>query len=206
MDKYILVMELIGSIAFAISGAIQAIRHKMDIFGVGVLGLVTAVGGGIIRDIVIGDLPPKMFRDPTCAIVAILTALAVFILAPRAHYAKWAEKALYVADSIGLAVFTAVGVESAYELGHTGLTLLIFVGVITGVGGGVLRDIFTGTIPAIFRKHVYATASLAGVLAIWLCARWMDTALAMALGAVLIVLIRLAAILFHLNLPKSEDI
>lgn len=206
METYIFIMEIIGSIAFAVSGAIQAIRHKLDIFGVAVLGLVTAVGGGIIRDIVIGDLPPKMFRDPTCAIIAMITALAVFLFAPRAHHAKWAEKVLYVADSIGLAVFTAVGVESAYELGHTGLPLMIFVGVITGVGGGVLRDVFTGTVPYIFRKHIYATASLAGVLAIWLCAKFLDYTVAMAIGAILIVIIRLFAILFHLNLPKSQEI
>ena len=205
MEMYIFVMEIIGSVAFAISGAIEAVRHKMDVFGVTVLGLVTAVGGGIIRDMVIGDLPPKMFRDPTCAMVAILTSIAVFFLAPRTHHSKWAEKVLYIADSIGLAVFTAVGVESAYDLGYTGLTLMLFVGVITGVGGGVLRDVFTGTIPYIFRKHIYATASLTGVLAIRICAKWVDQSAALAVGAGLIVMIRLIAILFHLNLPKSQE-
>lgn len=205
MDTYIFVMELIGSVAFAISGAMQAVKHKMDVFGVTVLGLVTAVGGGIIRDMVIGDLPPKMFRDPTCAIVAIVTSLAVFFVSPRTQYPKWAEKALYVADSIGLAVFTAVGVEGTYELGHTSLTLMLFVGVITGVGGGVLRDVFTGTIPYIFRKHVYATASLAGVLSIWLCSFVTDFTVAMGVGAGVIVIIRLLAILLHLNLPTSQE-
>lgn len=204
MQTYVFIMELIGSVAFAVSGAIQAIRHKMDIFGVTVLGLVTAVGGGIIRDIVIGHLPPKMFQNPTCAVCAIVTALAVFLISPHTPYAKWAEKALYVADSIGLAVFTAVGVQGAYDLGHTELTLMIFVGVITGVGGGVLRDVFTGTIPYIFRKHIYATASLSGVVSIWLIAKITDLSFALAVGAGLIILIRLVAISFHLNLPKSQ--
>ncbi len=205
MATYIFIMELIGSVAFAISGAVQAIQHKMDVFGVMVLGLVTAVGGGIVRDVIIGDVPPKMFRDPTCAIVALVTSLIVFFVFHRIQYAKWAEKLLYVADSVGLAVFTVVGVECAYVMGHKSLTLMIFVGVITGVGGGLLRDVFTGTIPYVFRKHVYATASLAGVLSIWLCSFVTDFTVAMGVGAGVIVIIRLLAILLHLNLPTSQE-
>lgn len=204
MQTYIFIMELIGTVAFAISGAVQAIKVKMDIFGVAVLGLVTAVGGGIIRDIVIGKVPPAVFQNPIYAAVALVTAVAVFFIAPRAHYAKWSEKLLYVADSIGLAVFTAVGVDSAYVLGHKGLTLWLFVGVITGVGGGVLRDVFCGEIPYIFRKHIYATASLIGVLVIYALAHFVDFLLASVIGAAVIIVIRLIAMLLHLNLPKSE--
>ena len=205
METYIFIMEIIGSVAFAVSGAIEAVRHKMDVFGVAVLGLVTAVGGGIIRDMVIGDLPPKMFKDPTCAAVAILTSIAVFFLAPRTHHSKWAEKVLYVADSIGLAVFTAVGVESAYDLGYTGLTLMLFVGVITGVGGGVLRDVFTGTIPYIFRKHIYASASIAGALLCALLIPVIGTTASMISGIVLIMLIRFLAAYYKLNLPRIHN-
>ena len=204
MQNYIFIMELIGTVAFAISGAVQAIKVKMDIFGVAVLGLVTAVGGGIIRDIVIGKVPPAVFQNPVYAVVALVTAVAVFFIAPRAHYAKWSEKLLYVADSIGLAVFTAVGVDSAYVLGHKGLTLWLFVGVITGVGGGVLRDVFSGEIPYIFRKHIYATASLIGVLIIYLLSFVTDFLTASIIGAAVIIVVRLIAMLLHLNLPKSE--
>ncbi len=204
MKAYILIMELIGTVAFAISGAVQAKRVKMDIFGVAVMGLVTAVGGGMIRDIIIGQFPPAAFQNPVYAVTALLSALAVFFLAKRTQHTKWGEKLLYVADSIGLAVFTVVGVERAYELGHQGLTLWLFVGVITGVGGGVLRDVFCGTIPYIFRKHVYATASLTGVLTIFFLSKYTDFLLASVIGATLIVAIRLIAMAFHLNLPKSE--
>lgn len=204
MQTYILIMELIGTVAFAISGAVQAIKVKMDIFGVAVLGLVTAVGGGIIRDVVIGQIPPAVFQNPVYAIVALLTAVAVFFIAPRAHYVKWSEKLLYIADSIGLAVFTAVGVDCAYALGHKGLTLWMFVGVITGVGGGVLRDVFCGEIPYIFRKHIYATASLVGVLIIYVLAKYTDFLFASVIGAAAIIIVRMLAMLFHLNLPKSE--
>ena len=204
MQTYIFIMELIGTVAFAISGAVQAIKVKMDIFGVAVLGLVTAVGGGIIRDIVIGKVPPAVFQNPVYAVVALVTAVAVFFIAPRAHYAKWSEKLLYVADSIGLAVFTAVGVDSAYVLGHKGLTLWLFVGVITGVGGGVLRDVFSGEIPYIFRKHIYATASLIGVLIIYLLSFVTDFLTASIIGAAVIIVVRRIAMLLHLNLPKSE--
>lgn len=204
MQTYILIMELIGTVAFAISGAVQAKRVKMDIFGVTVLGLVTAVGGGMIRDIIIGQTPPAVFQNPIYAVTALVSAVAVFFLAPRTQHTKWGEKLLYIADSIGLAVFTAVGVERAYELGHRGLTLWIFVGVITGVGGGVLRDVFCGTIPHIFRKHIYATASLLGVLVIFLLAKHTDFLFASVVGAAVIIVVRLIAMLFHLNLPKSE--
>ena len=204
MQTYIFIMELIGTVAFAISGAAQAIKVKMDIFGVAVMGLVTAVGGGIIRDIVIGQIPPAVFQSPIYAAVALVTALLVFFIAPRAHISKWSEKLLYIADSIGLAVFTAVGVDSAYVLGQKGLTLWLFVGVITGVGGGVLRDVFSGEIPYIFRKHIYATASLIGVLIIYLLSFVTDFLTASIIGAAVIIVVRLIAMLLHLNLPKSE--
>lgn len=203
MQTYIFIMEMIGTIAFAISGALQGVRHQMDIFGVSVLGLITAVGGGTIRDVVIGQTPPAVFQNPIYAIVALIVSILVFFLAPHMHHHKHGEKMLYIADSIGLAVFTAVGVDTAFVLGHTSLTLWLFVGVITGVGGGVLRDICTCSIPYIFRKHIYATASLIGVVVIWICENFFDFATASMIGAAVIILIRLIAILFHLNLPKS---
>ncbi|MBR5783235.1 MAG: TRIC cation channel family protein [Clostridia bacterium] len=205
MQTYIFIMELIGSVAFAISGAIKALHHKMDLFGVCVLGLVTAVGGGVIRDIVIGQTPPMVFQNPVYAMVALVVSLLVFWLAPHTPHTKEGEKILYAADSIGLAVFTAVGVEGAYVLGYNRLTIWLFVGIITGVGGGVLRDVFTGTIPHIFRKHIYATASLVGVLVIWLCNKWMGFMPSLLIGAAVIIVIRTMSMLFHLNLPKSSD-
>ena len=204
MQTYIFIMELIGTVAFAISGAVQAIKVKMDIFGVAVMGLVTAVGGGIIRDLVIGQIPPAVFQNPIYAIVALITSLLVFFIAPRAHISKWGEKSLYIADSIGLAVFTAVGVDIASAAGHKGLTLWLFVGVITGVGGGVMRDVFCGEIPYIFRKHIYATASLLGVLVIYWLSFIMNFLTASIIGAAVIVIVRLIAMLLHLNLPKSQ--
>ncbi|MBR3935243.1 MAG: TRIC cation channel family protein, partial [Oscillospiraceae bacterium] len=144
-----------------------ALSKKMDIFGVAVLGLVTAVGGGVIRDLVLGITPPKTFQNPIYAAVAIATSLIIFIPAVR-HFLSGKEvydKIMLLMDSVGLGIFTVVGIETAYlsDQSHS-IFLLIFVGVITGVGGGVLRDIMAGNTPYIFVRHVYASASLTGAL------------------------------------------
>ena len=162
----LLIFEIIGTISFAVSGAITAINKKMDIFGVIILGIVTAVGGGAIRDLVLGINPPVTFTSPVYAVVAAVTAIIVFIPAVLKFLHK--KKAIYdyallVMDSLGLAVFTVIGIETAVSnTSEFNSFLLLFVGVITGIGGGVLRDIMAGNIPYIFVKHFYASASLIG--------------------------------------------
>ena len=196
--------EFIGTISFAISGAMEAIRHKMDLFGVMMLGIVTACGGGVLRDLVIGYTPPKVFRDPTWAIVALLVALAVFLIVKRFGKAepKLARKLNLFADTAGLAAFTVLGIESA---GDGNAALLLFVGMITGVGGGVMRDVLAGTVPSIFRKHIYALASAAGALTDILLMRVLPAEIAMTAGFAVVVLIRMLAAHFNWNLPKIDD-
>ena len=163
MDVLFSIFELLGTVAFAVSGAMEGVRHRMDLFGVTLLGLVTAIGGGVLRDLVIGQIPPKVFRDSRCAVLAILVALAVFIILkltqerkPRA-LARLRDRLYFLSDTLGLAAFTVLGIESAGPGRNTGL--LLFVGMITGVGGGVLRDILAGSVPSILRKHIYAVGS-----------------------------------------------
>lgn len=208
MDIFILILELVGTLAFAASGAMTGLRKNMDIFGVCILGLTTAVGGGVIRDIILGNTPPATFRDPIYATVALATSLVLFL--PRVRRLLTRDQALYDLamlgmDSLGLGIFTVVGIQTAYSCtARPTLFLLVFVGVITGVGGGILRDIMAGDTPFIFVKHVYASASLAGALIcglLWHHAGEMPSMLA---GAVLVFVIRGLSAHFHWNLPRAH--
>jgi len=200
------IFEILGTVSFAISGAMEAIRHKMDLFGVAMLGLITAIGGGVLRDVVIGATPPRVFRNPACAIIAIAVSLAVFMVLRLSRHknihSRRALDMLYItADTLGLGVFTVLGIQSA---GDGNMALLLFVGMITGVGGGVLRDVLAGTVPSIFRKHIYALASLAGALADILLMDILGSEIAMLAGFGTVVLIRLLAVKFKWNLPRIE--
>lgn len=201
------IFEFVGTVSFAISGALEAIRHKMDLFGVMMLGLITACGGGVLRDVVIGEIPPRVFRNPTWAILAIGISLLVFIVlrfSQKAvlHFPRLRENLYFLADTCGLAAFTVLGIESA---GEGNMALLLFVGMITGVGGGVLRDVLAGTVPSIFRKHIYALASAAGAIADVLLMRVLLHEIAMLAGFCVVVLIRALASHFHWNLPHIDS-
>ena len=208
MDLFILIIELIGTMAFAASGAMTGIKKNMDIFGVCILALTTAVGGGVIRDLILGSTPPATFRDPVYATVAIVTALVLFL--PRVRRLLMWDQALFdlclfLMDTAGLAIFTVMGIRVAYaHVPQATLFLLAFVGVVTGVGGGVLRDVLAGSVPSIFRKHIYALASLAGALADVLLMRILPAEIAMLSGFGVVVLIRIAAAHYKWNLPHID--
>ena len=204
----LLIFEIIGTISFAVSGAVTALQKKMDIFGVVILGLSTAVGGGVVRDLILGQTPPATFQNPLYALVAVATAVVVFIPAVRRlfdRYHRLYEVVLLVMDSLGLGVFTVVGIRTAYAVSHEyGLFLLIFVGVVTGIGGGVMRDVLAGNTPYIFVKHFYATASLIGAFVCVGCWQFFGETWAMVCGSAVIVLLRLLAAHYHWSLPKAE--
>ncbi len=211
MGLYFGLFEIIGTVAFAASGAMEAIRHRMDLFGVLILGVITAVGGGVMRDIVIGSLPPSAFLNPFYAVLAIATGLAVFVLTAllkgrgRAQSKKIFDIVFFFADTLGLAAFTVLGMGKT-SLETANVALLIFVGVITGVGGGVIRDVFAGIVPSVFRKHVYATASIIGAVLYIAVTSYsnlpMSKEIAMIVGGASIVIIRILAATFKWNLPR----
>lgn len=212
IDKIIFVIEIIGTVAFAITGVITALEKKFDIFGAIVLGMMTAVGGGILRDIILGYLPPSAFRYPVYAITAIITSVAVFTLAYifgdkfKAKYDTYSQ-AINIFDSIGLAVFVIVGVQTADKCGFGDNTFLsVFVGTLTGVGGGVLRDIMAGRIPKILRKRVYALAAIIGALIYQILTEYglCSQTISMIIGAGSILIIRILATVFHWNLPTAK--
>lgn len=209
MAYIIIILEVLGTIAFSVSGAIEAMKKGMDMLGVLALGLVTAVGGGILRDMITGQLPPVSLRNPRNAIIALVAALTAFVIGavmskrPKKHHSLIWNQALLVSDAIGLGAFTVLGIryvqeEPAYE----NMALLIFVGVITGVGGGMLRDVFAGNVPYIFRKHVYATASIAGAVIYLVMDRKGYTEAAAVISLLFVLVLRLLAAHYQWNLPK----
>ena len=170
----LLVLEIVGTIAFAVSGAFVAIRARLDVFGVIFIGCITAVGGGITRDLLIGATPPAIFSNGYILAVAALIAAGVFLIAclQRKKFEQVQEKVERINnifDAIGLAAFSVMGTEIAFVKGVADNALLsIMLGMLTGVGGGMIRDILTDTTPYIFKKHIYALASIGGAAAYYL--------------------------------------
>ncbi len=205
MGNFQLYFEMIGAVAFAVSGAALGIRKGMDLFGVAMMGMTTAVGGGILRDVMLGQTPPVALRDPMQALVAIAVSVLVFYIWRRKAdiHNKYAEAVLLVADSIGLGIFSAHGAAIAIQAGcGTNWFLVLFLGTVTGVGGGVLRDVCCMERPYIFTKHIYACASLAGAA---VCrALWpLGTGLAMLAGCGVTVALRICAAVFRWSFPKA---
>lgn len=209
MDLFITVFQMIGTVAFAASGALTAMHKKMDLLGVIVLGVVTAVGGGIIRDLLLGITPPLTFRDPLAVMVAIAVSVILFIPKIRhllMHNQRVFDTSLLIMDSVGLGIFTVMGIWNALDFSPERSTfLLIFVGVITGVGGGVLRDVLAGNTPYIFVKHVYACASLLGAVICTLLWRVVPSYAAMLTGVLTVLILRLLSAYFRWNLPRAKD-
>lgn len=205
-----LCMEILGTIAFAASGAMVAIHRSMDVFGVCVLGVVTAVGGGMTRDVVLGKVPAAL-KDPLYVAVAALASLLVFCIfyfrqeffdgKPR----EWYDRIMLAMDSVGLGIFTAVGVKTGIDAGYMDNTfLLAFLGTVTGVGGGLLRDMMAEVPPYIFVRHVYACASIAGAVLCIYIYRAAGELPAMVIPAAVVVLIRYLAAHYHWNLPRIK--
>lgn len=214
MDKILFVLEIIGTVAFAITGVITAIEKKLDILGAIVLGSVTAVGGGILRDIILGYLPPSAFRDPVYTLTAIVTSVTVFIIAYflgekiKAHFDVYSQ-IINIFDSIGLAVFTVAGVNSAFERGFgENAFLTIFVAILTGVGGGIMRDIMARRIPTVLRKRIYALAAIigAGIYYALLNFSLCSEIAAVIIGAGTVLVIRILATVFRWNLPSIKNL
>lgn len=207
----IFIMELLGTIAFASSGAMLGIQRKMDIFGVNVLGVTTAVGGGMIRDLILGINPPMMFQNSVYALVAVAASTVLFIAVYirrqlfSGSFQVWYDKVMMLCDTVGLGIFTVVGVHSAVNAGFSyNRFLMVFVGVLTGVGGGMMRDIMAGTMPYIFVKHIYAVASLAGALACAFLYPYVPKLAGMVIGAGIVIVIRYLAAHYLWNLPHIE--
>lgn len=274
-NTFIYLLEMIGTIAFAISGVQVAAQRRMDLFGAIVLGCTTACGGGVIRDLLLGITPPGMFLDPSYILMAFLTSLITFIImyavqktkretrkskrdfhhenkgncrctaeinsnheardiayikndgrraihedtnesrdsrniaADRTHphntdiYTRHADNALNAADAIGLASFVIIGYQGSFAAGYTNRFLAIFVAVITGIGGGIIRDIMAGQMPLIMRRRIYGVAAITGALVFDICWHTVLPNVTSSLIAMAVtVLIRFLATHYRWNLPS----
>lgn len=211
MQSVISFFEIVGIIVFAITGALEAIKSKMDLLGVLIIGTTTAVGGGIIRDLVLGINPPASFNNPIFIYYATSTSLIVFMIA---YFNKkimgnasvtFFDKILTVTDALGLAVFTILGMKVAYALSYEYRGVIyIFVGLITGVGGGVIRDVLLQKVPYILERNIYASASIIGAVIFYLLTKnnILNEALRMEISILIIFVIRIYAAKHNLNLPK----
>lgn len=194
----IFILEIIGTIAFAVSGASTGIHYKMDLFGVATMGVTTAIGGGIVRDLIIGHTPPNAFTNPVYAITALVVSLIIFLpcIRNRIHPES---KILFFMDAVGLGIFTVMGVLTGEAYG--GIFLSVFLGTVTGVGGGVIRDIFADRRPLIFIKYFYACAAIIGALICTLLLPY-GRGIAMTAGCVSIIVLRVLAAKYRWSLPK----
>lgn len=200
MQHWFYFADLFGVAVFAISGALMAGRKSMDLFGVLVIAIITALGGGTLRDLILDRHPVSWIADDryilVASIAALLTVLRVRLTRPIA------ERGLLLADAFGLAVFTVIGTEIALQQNVPSSTAIIM-GVMTGVAGGVMRDVICNEIPLIFQKEIYAIACIAGSLVfILLRDTGLDYGVVTALAMLVVFSTRMAAIHWHLRLPQ----
>lgn len=195
------IFEILGTIAFAISGALLGVEKKLDIFGVCFLGIVTAVGGGIFRDILIGTIPPATFQNPQCCLISLITSIITFKLYKKMHKVK---NIVSISDAIGLAVFTAIGANAAISHGMNRLFIVISTGMFTGIGGGIVRDVSVQHIPSVFKKEIYAVASIIGSLAFYICCKYLSREASLYICFTITLVIRMVSIRYNLNLPVYE--
>ncbi|WP_425053055.1 trimeric intracellular cation channel family protein [Psychromarinibacter sp. S121] len=196
----IAMLDMLGTFAFGLSGAMVAVRRKLDLFGILVLAVATGVAGGMIRDVLLGDTPPAALRTLTPLGIAGAAGLCVFFFGP---WINRLTRPVMVLDAIGLGVFCVAGCHKALEFGLTipGAALL---GVMTAIGGGMLRDMMAAEVPRVLHEEVYAAAALAGALAYAVAVHLGVPGIIAAAGAVLLaVLLRLASVRYGWRLPRA---
>lgn len=197
---FIYYLDIFGTIIFAITGVLAASEKRLDLFGVIVVGMVTAIGGGTIRDLVLGRAPVFWVSETQYIWVIVATTVMTFI---AARFHPFPHRTLQVADAIGLGVFTVIGAQVSLNLEHPPV-IAVMMGVMTGVFGGVVRDVLTGEIPMIFQKEIYATAAMAGAV-VFVNLRWFLPPGTEAFSAIVtmsaVIGLRLAAIYWNLQLP-----
>jgi len=203
------VFEMIGIVAFAVSGAMVAINKRVDVFGVILCSVITALGGGIIRDVLIGISPPKFFSSYVYVLGAVITATIVFIVAYifKDEYQKRStmiDTVNNVFDAIGLGIFTVTGAKIAYESGFTTNGILVVtLATLTGIGGGILRDVMLTEIPFVLKKRVYALASIIGATTYHLLfTHGVHYRVATVITVIIVFVIRICATVFEWDLPS----
>jgi uncharacterized membrane protein YeiH len=192
-------LDLFGTMAFAVTGAIKAVEHRLDIFGVIVLAAITGLAGGIIRDVLLGRIPPSGVSELSYVSIAIVTAVSVFYLYPKFK----SQMSLFLTfDAVGLGVFTIIGATIALDAYGFNVLLMVFAGMITAIGGGVIRDALVNETPLVFRKELYASISFVGVLLyILLIYEGVSLEISSIICIIFVTVFRIMAIHYKWNLP-----
>ena len=195
-------LDFFGTMAFAASGSFKAIEKKSDIVGVIILSIITGLAGGIIRDVIFGRSPPIGIANPVYLLISISTGITVFLLYPRLkkHWNLFLKF-----DAIGLGVFTIIGATTAYTLFGLNFLIIAFAGVLTAIGGGILRDVFVNEIPIVFVKELYVTASFIGIVIFYILLILVDPIMAAIVGAISSTSVRLLAVKYGWNLPRPRN-
>ena len=199
-EVFIYVLDLFGTMAFAVTGAFKAIEKKFDIVGIIILATITGLAGGTIRDIIIGKVPPNSIADPAYIAITVATGIVIFLLFSRLkkHWNLFLKF-----DAIGLGVFTIIGATFAYNIFGLNFLAIAFAGIVTAIGGGILRDVFVQDTPIIFVKELYASASFIGVVVFYFILAFDGSLyLATILGIIITTGLRMVAMKFNWNLPR----
>ena len=202
MSVLIQLLDLFGTAAFAATGALKAVEHKSDIVGVIILAAITGMAGGVLRDATFGRIPPAAISNPLYVAITIAMAVAIFFLY---RSFKRHEGMFLKFDAIGLGVFTVIGASAAYNLAGLNFLAMAFAGMITAVGGGILRDVFSNEVPIVFVKELYATASFIGVVIFFaLLYAGVDVNVAAIPSIVAVTALRMTAMKYNWNLPRPK--
>lgn len=200
IQNVVLILDLFGTMAFAVTGAFKAIEHKADIVGIIILATITGVAGGTIRDIVLGHFPPHSISDPNYVVITTATGIVIFFLYPKMQK-HW--NLFLKFDALGLGVFTAIGATLAYQLFGMNFLAMALAGMVTAVGGGILRDMFVNEIPMVIVKELYASASFLGIVLFYVILMSGLQIEIATIGAILVTtILRLIAMKYNWNLPK----
>lgn len=204
-------LEIIGVAAFAVSGVLVAVAAELDLLGGIMLGAITSVGGGVLRDILLGALPPAMFTDPRYVAAAVGVSLVTYLVAlgmGERFFQRMERLVRFInlLDAIGLGIFVTVGVDAAIGAGYgDNAFLAVFVGTVTGVGGGIMRDQLVVRVPMVLQKRVYILAAVAGALSYYIMIQVsVLQPAALCLSTALVVTIRLLAAHYRWNLPRTR--
>ena len=201
-EFFIYVLDLFGTVAFAITGAFKAIEKKFDVVGILVLATITGVAGGTVRDIILGSIPNSI-ADPTYVVATIASGIVIFFLYSRLkkHWNLFLKF-----DAIGLGVFTIIGATFAYNVFGMNFLAILLAGLLTAAGGGILRDIFVNQVPIVFVKEFYLSASFIGIVIFSIILYFTEEIyFATIVGIILTTSLRLVAIRYNWNLPKVKS-
>ena len=203
IEFFIYILDLFGTMAFAVTGAFKAIEHKADIVGIIILATITGVAGGTIRDVILGKDLPNSLIDPSYVIITVVSAIVIFLLHSKMKK-HW--NIFLKFDAIGLGVFTVIGATFAYNMFGMNFLVIVLSGMLTAIGGGILRDVFVSQTPIVFVKELYASASFLGAAVFYLVILLTNDVYAGTISGLLLATgLRLVAMKYNWNLPKVKS-